>query len=60
MVERTHGKVAAGEPAKAVAGGMGSPTFAGGYMERINWRIRQTWQPRFPAWGNKTSKPLTE
>ena len=26
---------------------------------RNNWGVRQTTQPRVPAWGNKASKPLT-
>ena len=33
---------------------------AGGAGGRNNWGVRQTAQPRVPAWGNKASKPLTE
>ena len=49
-VERTCGK--------AVAGRLGSPTFASGKTGRNNWGARQTVQLRVPACGNKASKPL--
>ena len=43
--ERTHGKAAAGR--------LGSPTSVCRKTRKNNWGVRQTPQPRAPAWGNK-------
>ena len=70
-MERTHGKAAAGGPNKAVAGGVdeavagraGSPHSHADKLVGTTGegnRGKQTAQPRVPAQGNKTSKPLTE
>ena len=45
---------------EAAAGKAGGPTFACRLTGRNNWGVRQTTQPRAPAWGNKAAKSLTE
>ena len=58
--ERTCGKVAAGGLGEEVAGGAGGPASAYGQTGRNTCGERQTTQPRVPAQGNKTLKPLTK